>query len=86
MAGAKLKTPLFVNDNFNRLGKKIRAVLVREISTGRNQIYSLEKGRKVRKNQYPQNKDDAYYLFVEIGRISGPTKDYILSFSRSMRI
>ena len=73
MAGAKLKTPLFVNDNFNRLGKKIRAVLVREISTGETKFTLWRQDGKP-ENQYPQNKDDAYYLFVEIGGYLAPLR------------
>lgn len=73
MAGAKLKTPLFVNDNFNRSGKRIRAVLVRKVSNGENE-FALWRKDGIAENQYPQNKDDCYYLFVEVGGYLAPLR------------
>ena len=34
MSNAKLMTPLFYQGNFNADGKKMRAILVREVSNG----------------------------------------------------
>ena len=34
MSNAKLMTPLFYQDNFNSVGKKMRAMLVREVTNG----------------------------------------------------
>lgn len=66
MANAKLMTPLFYQGNFNADGKKMRAILVREVSNGTD-TYRLWRrdGKPDRKR--PSNTDDAYILYVELG-------------------
>ena len=66
MSNAKLMTPLFYQGNFNAGGKKMRAILVREVSNGTD-TYRLWRrdGKPDRKR--PSNTDDAYILYVELG-------------------
>ena len=66
MSNAKLMTPLFYQGNFNADGKKMRAILVREVSNGTD-TYRLWRrdGKPDRKR--PSNTDDAYILYVELG-------------------
>ena len=65
MANAKLMTPLFYRDNYNAAGKKMRAVLVREVSNGTD-TYRLWRRDGKPDRQYPQGKEDDYILYVEL--------------------
>lgn len=65
MANAKLMTPLFYRDNYNAAGKKMRAVLVREVSNGTD-TYRLWRRDGKPDRQYPQGKGDDYILYVEL--------------------
>lgn len=65
MANAKLMTPLFYRDNYNAAGKKMRAVLVREVSNGTD-TYRLWRRDGKPDRQYPQGEGDDYILYVEL--------------------
>ena len=65
MANANLMTPLFYQDNFNVAGKKIRAVLLREVTNGTDS-YRLWRRDGKPDRQYPQGKGDDYILYVEL--------------------
>ena len=53
MSNAKLMTPLFYQGNFNADGKKMRAILVREVSNGTD-TYRLWRRDGKPDRQYPQ--------------------------------
>src|SRR5699024_9173624 len=65
MSEAKIMTPLFYDYNFNRQGKKIRAVVDRVVSNGA-EVYSL--WRRSGRPDYPEAvfDDDMYALSVEL--------------------
>ena len=65
MASCKLMTPLFYNGNFNREGRRIRAVLEKEISDG-TQTYRLWRSAGKPTVDYPQAENDRYILRVEV--------------------
>ena len=65
MANAKLMTPLFYQDNFNSVGKKMRAMLVREVTNGTD-TYRLWRRDGKPDRQYPQGEGDDYILYVEL--------------------
>ena len=65
MSNAKLMTPLFYQDNFNSVGKKMRAMLVREVTNGTD-TYRLWRRDGKPDRQYPQGKGDDYILYVEL--------------------
>lgn len=56
---AQLMKPLFVNGNFNREGKKIRANNIKTIGE-----YSLWVSGGKPDKDYVQNEDDKYYLYI----------------------
>ena len=58
-----LKKPLFVNGMYNREGKNCRADFVREVSNG---AQSFKLWTCTKKNQYPNNERDRYYLYVDV--------------------
>ena len=64
MSGSKLMTPLFYNGNFNREGRKIQAVFVREITDGET-IYHLWHKAGKPDNEYSHGENDNYMLYVE---------------------
>lgn len=65
MENYKLMAPLFHGGNFNREGRKIRAVLEREISDG-TQSYRLWRRAGKPNVNYPQAENDKYLLYAEI--------------------
>ena len=65
MANAKLMTPLFYRDKYNTGGKKMRALLVREVTNGTD-IYRLWRRDGKPDRQYPQGEGDDYILYVEL--------------------
>ena len=65
MSNAKLMTPLFYQGNFNADGKKMRAILVREVSNGTD-TYRLWRQDGKPDRQYPQGEGDDYILYVEL--------------------
>ena len=60
MSNAKLMTPLFYQGNYNTGGKKMRALMIREVSNGTD-TYRLWRRDGNPDRQYPQGK--------EIGRV-----------------
>ena len=65
MENSKLMTPLFYGVNFNREGRKMRAVLEREISDGTT-TYRLWRSAGMPDLDYPRAENDKYILHVEI--------------------
>lgn len=65
MANAKLMTPLFYQDNFNVAGKKMRALMIREVTNGTD-TYRLWRRDGKPDRQYPQGEGDDYILYVEL--------------------
>ena len=65
MSNAKLMIPLFYQGNFNAGGKKMRAILVREVSNGTD-TYRLWRRDGKPDRQYPQGEGDDYILYVEL--------------------
>ena len=62
---ARLMKPLFYDGNFNRDGKKMRAVFEREISDG-TVSYRLWRSDGKPDIQYPRAENDNYLLYAEI--------------------
>lgn len=79
MSNAKLMTPLFYRDNYNATGKKMRAVLVREVTNGTD-TYRLWRRDGKPDRQYPQGEGDDYILYVELHEYLATlrTTDYYL--------
>lgn len=71
MENSKLMTLLFYDGNFNRAGRRMRAVLEREISNG-TQTYRLWRGAGKPDSTYPQAENDRYILYVEINGYLAP--------------
>ena len=65
MEHSKLMTPLFYDGNFNREGRRMRAVLEKEISDG-TQTYRLWRAAGNPDQSYPRAGNDRYILYVEI--------------------
>lgn len=65
MSNARLMKPLFYDGNFNRDGKKMRAVFEREISDG-TVSYRLWRSDGKPDIQYPRAENDNYLLYAEI--------------------
>ena len=65
METSKLMTPLFCGGNFNRKGRRMRAVLEKEISNG-TQTYRLWRSAGKPEQNYPRAENDKYILYVEI--------------------
>ena len=65
METSKLMTPLFYEGNFNREGRRIRAVLEREIADGTT-VYRLWRGTGKPDESYPRAENVKYLLHVEI--------------------
>lgn len=65
METSKLMTPLFHDGNFNREGRKMRAVFEREISDGTT-TYRLWRSAGKPDLDYPRTENDKYILHVEI--------------------
>lgn len=65
MENSKLMTPLFCGGNFNREGRRMRAVLEKEISDS-TQTYRLWRAAGKPDLEYPRAENDKYLLHVEI--------------------
>lgn len=80
MESSKLMTPLFYNDNFNREGHRMRAVLEKEISDGA-QTYRLWRAAGKPNQDYPRADNDKYILYVEVNGYLAPLRltDYNLT-------
>lgn len=65
MENSKLMTPLFYDGMFNRDGRRMRAVLEKEISDG-TQTYRLWRSAGKPDLDYPRAENDKYILYVEI--------------------
>lgn len=65
MSNARLMKPLFYDGNFNRDGRKMRAVFEREISNG-TISYRLWRSDGKPDIEYPRAENDTYLLYVEI--------------------
>ena len=65
VSNARLMKPLFYEGNFNRDGKKMRAVFEREISDG-TVSYRLWRSDGKPDIQYPRAENDNYLLYTEI--------------------
>ena len=65
MSNAKLMTPLFYQGNYNTGGKKMRALMIREVSNGTDTYRFWRRDGKPDR-QYPQGKGDDYILYVEL--------------------
>ena len=79
MGNASLMTPLFYRDNYNADGKKMRALLLREVSNG-TESYRLWRRDGKPDREYPQGEGDAYILYVEQGSYLAPLRmtDYYM--------
>ena len=71
MEHSKLMTPLFYDGNFNREGRRMRAVLEKEISDG-TQTYRLWRAAGNPDQSYPRAGNDRYILYVEINGYLAP--------------
>ena len=75
MESSKLMTPLFYDGNFNREGRRMRAVLEKEISDG-TQTYRLWRAAGNPNQSYPRAGNDRYILYVEVnGYLAPPWAD-----------
>lgn len=77
MSNAKLMTPLFYQGNFNAGGKKMRAILVREVSNGID-TYRLWRRDGKPDRQYTRDTEDTLYAL-------GYTADEVLGNPRLKR-
>ena len=64
MGDSKLMTPLFYNGNFNREGRKMRAVFEREISNGPIS-FRLWRSAGAPDVDYPRTENDKYLIYIE---------------------
>ena len=71
MEASKLMTPLFYNGNFNREGRRMRAILEKEISDGK-QTYRLWRAAGKPDLDYPRADNDKYLLYAEINSHLAP--------------
>ena len=71
MGNAKLMKLLLYKDNFNADGRRMRAVLDREISNGVD-TYRLWRSPGVPDQRYPRAENDTHSLYVEIGEYLVP--------------
>ena len=71
MEHSKLMTTLFYNGNFNREGRRMRAVLEKEISDG-TRTYRLWRSAGKLNVEYPRAGNDRYILYVEINGYLAP--------------
>ena len=71
MSDVKLMKPLFYCGNFNAGGKRMKAVLVKEVSDGAN-AYRLWRSSGVPDRDYPRAENDTHILHVETGEYLAP--------------
>lgn len=81
MEKSKLKCPLFYGNFFNRDGRKIRAVFVREVSDGTN-TYQLWHRAGKPKLKYNCAENDKYILYVEINGYLASLRETDYSLTR----
>lgn len=83
---SKLIKPLFVDGNFNRDGKRIRAKHVKDISCDGAE-YSLWISAGSNEKDYPEGENDTHYLYALIGEYLVPCKttDYRLEIDVGYR-
>lgn len=68
---AKLIMPLFIDGNFNRDGKRMRAKHVKDISCDGGE-YSLWISARGKENDYPRAENDTHYLYALAGEYLAP--------------
>ena len=71
MGNSKLMVPLFYDGNFNREGRRMQAVLEKEISDGKK-TYRLWRSAGKPDLDYPRAENDKYLLHVEINGYLAP--------------
>lgn len=71
MSDVKLMKPLFYCGNFNAGGKRMKAVLVKEVSDGAN-AYRLWRSSGVPDRDYPRAENNTHILHVETGEYLAP--------------
>ena len=71
MEPGKLMTLLFYEGNFNREGRRMRAVLEKEISDG-TQTYRLWRSAGKPNQKHPHADNDKYLLYVEVNGYLAP--------------
>lgn len=71
MGTSKLMTPLFYGHSFNRECRKMRMILEREITDGK-QTYRLWRGAGKPDTERPRTENDKYILYVEINGYLAP--------------
>ena len=72
METSKLMTPLFYNGNFNRAGRRMRAVLAKEISDGKKTYRLWRSAGKPDRDYSWVSENDKYLLWVEINGYLAP--------------
>ena len=72
METSKLTTPLFYNGNFNREGRRMRAVLAKEISDGKKTYRLWRSAGKPDRDHSWVSENDKYLLWVEINGYLAP--------------
>jgi len=68
---ARLVKPLFIDGNFNREGKRIRAKHVKDVSC-EGATYSLWISAGSGENDYPRGENDTHYLYALVGEYLVP--------------
>lgn len=71
MPKSKLMTPLFINSNFNRDGRRMRAVYEKTVSNG-TVSYRLWHSAGKPDLHYRNGENDRYYLYVEVNGYLAP--------------
>lgn len=71
MKTSELMTPLFYGGNFNREGRRMRAILERSVSNG-TQTYRLWRTAGKPDVEYPHAENDKYLLHVELNGYIAP--------------
>jgi hypothetical protein len=74
MEHATLMKPLFVNDMFNREGKRIRAKYIKTVSCDGAE-YPLWISVGVNEKDYPRAENDTHYLYIQAGEYLIPFGD-----------
>lgn len=74
MSDVKLMKPLFFGGAFNKSGKRMRAILEKEVSDG-EKTYRLWRSAGAPDIQYPRAENDKYILHVEINGYLLPVRE-----------
>ena len=74
MEHSKLMIPLFYDNNFNREGRRMRAILERSVSNG-TQTYRLWRAAGKPDLEYPRAENDKYLLHVEVNGYLAPLRE-----------